>query len=407
MAEHLLLFLDERYALEGTKIYGLFTWLLFALEVAANFEETTLFLTVETTRQPGWPQVVDLKGDPVRLVPLPPYPSLAGSVRKFPQVLGAFRRHLSEIRRASVLFIRVPSLMGLVLAELGRVLGKKLCFYVAGNVETTATPILRGGAGLPLWRGLARGLTILTRVAARNSLMFTVGEELAALYSRPGRCGVAPAVVMPVINPMHSLSFLYERHDTCQGEIIRLLRVCHASPTKGLEVLLHSLKLLADWGLPVELELAGGGAPAYSQELRELAARLGLTSRVRFLGPLPWQEVMALYRQADLQVISSLGEGLPRVILEGWSASLPLVATAVGGIPGLVRHGDNGLLVPPGDPGALAWGIKKIIEDGDLRRRLIRKGFVFAQTHSREQQAARLAEIIKTYARGTRQEVEG
>jgi glycosyltransferase involved in cell wall biosynthesis len=404
MAERLLIFLDERYALQGTGIYGIFTWLLFALEVAANFEDTALFLTVETTPQPGWPLVAELNEAPVRLVPLPPYPSLAASLVKFPQVLQVFRRRLPEIRQASVLLIRVPSLMGLVLAEIGRALGRKLCFYVAGNVETTAAPVLRGGAALPLWRALARGLTGLTRLAARNSLVFTVGEELAALYGRPGRRGLSPAAVIPVINPMHSLDSLYERSDTCQGEVIRLLRVCHASPTKGLEVLFHSLKILVDGGLPVELDLAGGGAPVYVQELRELAARLGLASRVRFLGPLPWHEAMELYRQADIQVISSLGEGLPRVILEGWSASLPLVATRVGGIPGLVRHGDNGLLVPPGDPEALARGVETIIRDGDLRRRLISRGFACARTHSREQQAARLAAIIKADARGGVQE---
>jgi len=395
VADRLVLFLDELYAVADSKIFGIHSWLLFALELARHFDETTLLLTVEKRRRPEWPMVADLAGKPVRLTPLPPYATLAGSLLKLPRVVQVFRRHLPEIRQAAGLLIRVPSLMGLVLAEMARAVGKKVCFYVCANLETQAGPIARGGPGLPLWRGLARGITRLTQGAARGNTVFVVGGELADIFRQSPRWIPPPAAILNLPDHMHRADSLHERRDTCQGEVFRLLRVCQLFPSKGLEVLVNSLKRLGERGWPVELDVVGGGPAAYLAELRGLVHELGLSSRVRFRGALEFGEVMRLYRQADIQVISSFGEGVPRVIMEGWSASLPLVSTAVGGIPGLVRHEENGLLVPPGDPGALADALERVIKDQGLRRRLINHGFALAREHSREKQAAKLAAIIK------------
>lgn len=63
----------------------------------------------------------------------------------------------------------------------------------------------------------------------------------------------------------------------------------------------------------------------------------------------------------------------------------------------MVKHEDNGLLVPPGDAAALAAAIERVINDGELRRRLIRNGFAGARKNSREKQAQKIAAIIKQY----------
>lgn len=390
-----MIFLDELYARDGSRIYGIHSWLLFALEVARHFEETLLLLTLREPSPPGWPLVADLAGSGIRLAPLPPYPSLTGSLLRLPWVAATLRRHLGEVRQATAVLIRVPSVPGLLLAEMARHLGVRFGLYVCANLETQAGPIVRQAPGLFFWRRLARGLTNLTRIAARGNLVFTVGEELAAIFGENRGWLPPPEAVVNLPDHMHSSESLYERDDTCQGPVVRLLRVCQLFPSKGLEVLLHSLKRLADQELPVELDVVGGGPPEYQSRLEELARQLGLASRVRFRGALAYGEVLTLYRQADLQVISSYGEGIPRVIMEGWSASLPLVATAVGGIPGVVRHDENGLLVPPGDPEALAAALQRLIQDRSLRRRLVQKGFAQARKNSREQQAAKLAAILK------------
>ena len=92
-----------------------------------------------------------------------------------------------------------------------------------------------------------------------------------------------------------------------------------------------------------------------------LVERLALTPRIRFRGGAPPEEVARAMREADLCVISSDWETLSSVALEAQASGLPLVAPAVGGIPEVVR--DGGVLVAPGDAGALARGIEEALGD--------------------------------------------
>ena len=112
-------------------------------------------------------------------------------------------------------------------------------------------------------------------------------------------------------------------------------------------------------------------------QLEQLAIRLGVAERVRFLD---WrQDVPALLARADLLVCPSLHEPLGSVVIEAWSAGLPVVATASDGPVGLIEDGENGILVPlPGSPGggpkALARAIESVCRDPELCARLGQAG---------------------------------
>ncbi|MBM4283689.1 MAG: glycosyltransferase [Deltaproteobacteria bacterium] len=397
MTNHLVVFLDELYTRVGRRYYGRHATLLFVLQLAQHFDAATLMVNVRDQGAPGAdePLVADLSDSRLEVVELPPYRSLAGSLAKLPAVAGTFWRRRREIDSARTVFIRVPSLMGLLFGEFCRLRGRDPWYHVCANLETQANPIRRGGSGEGLWKILARSLSLLQHVAVRGLRMSAVGAELEEKFSR----GV-PLVPRPraVFNHFESLlgeAMLFRRPDTCRGPEIRLLRVCQLDHSKGMEVLLPAVRILREQGLPVRLEVVGGGAPDYLRRLKDLAASLGLTPVTTWLGPLTYGDLLRTYREADLQVLSSWGEGLPRVILEGWGSCLPLVSTAVGGIPRLVTHEESGLLVPPGDPEALAREIARLIRDGELRRRLIARGFALAQEYSQERQTARLAALLR------------
>jgi glycosyltransferase involved in cell wall biosynthesis len=142
-------------------------------------------------------------------------------------------------------------------------------------------------------------------------------------------------------------------------------------PNKGFDLLLEALAGTAE----VDLWIAGDG-PLRSQ-LKRLATRLGITDRVRFLG---WREdVPALMASADLLVCPSLHEPLGNVVIEAWSAGLPVVATASDGPAGLITDGETGILVPlPGEngggPTALARAVERLCADPALRTRLGKAG---------------------------------
>jgi glycosyltransferase involved in cell wall biosynthesis len=136
------------------------------------------------------------------------------------------------------------------------------------------------------------------------------------------------------------------------------------TPAKDLGVLLRALVAVPD----ATLTLVGDGADRPS--LEALASELGVTARVRFLGARPRKEVLGLMAAADAVVLTSAWENFPHGLVEALAMGTPVVATRVGGVPEIVADGENGLLVPPGDPAAFADAVNRLLEGAELRARL-------------------------------------
>ncbi len=137
-----------------------------------------------------------------------------------------------------------------------------------------------------------------------------------------------------------------------------LLTAARLTPWKGVD---HTLDALARVG-GVRLAVAGDG-PA-RRSLNALADDLRLGDRVRFLGRVPRAEMPGLYRAADYTLLYSGYEGLPHVLLESLAAGTPVIASYKGGNPEVIRHGENGLLVPYVDVDALANMIHRAFAPG-------------------------------------------
>jgi glycosyltransferase involved in cell wall biosynthesis len=135
-------------------------------------------------------------------------------------------------------------------------------------------------------------------------------------------------------------------------------------PQKALGVALEAVAAVPR----VTLAIAGDGPDRGALERR--ARELGVDGRVRFLGSVSREGVMRLFRAADASILSSSWENFPHTIVEALAVGSPVIATAVGGVPEVVRDGENGLLVPSGDADALADAIRRFFSDEDLRRRL-------------------------------------
>ena len=118
----------------------------------------------------------------------------------------------------------------------------------------------------------------------------------------------------------------------------------------------------------VSLVVLGDGPERAALERR--SAELGLAGRVRFLGAGTRDDVVRLFRAADAALLTSAWENLPHTLLEALAVGTPVIATAVGGVPEVVRDGENGLLVPPGDVEAIAAAIERLLGDAPLRAAL-------------------------------------
>jgi len=149
--------------------------------------------------------------------------------------------------------------------------------------------------------------------------------------------------------------------------------VARLSPEKGHTVLLRAFRKVISRHPRARLALIGEGEER--ERLQHLTADLNMNDCVRFLGlRVDVPEVLAT---CDLFTLPSIQEGFPMVILEALAAGKAVIASEVGAIPDVIRQGNTGMLVPPGDADALAHALCLLIEDEGLRQRLGQSGREF------------------------------
>lgn len=139
----------------------------------------------------------------------------------------------------------------------------------------------------------------------------------------------------------------------------------------------------------------------YFKQLTDKAGELGIADRVRFLGQR--RDVASVMQAFDLLVVNSLAEPFGLVVIEAMASGTPVLATAVDGIPELIRHGENGWLVPPRDEQALAAAIVDLSRQPNLRRQLAEQGGPYVRSRFSAGEFARKLEdfYLETCSVGT------
>ncbi len=142
-------------------------------------------------------------------------------------------------------------------------------------------------------------------------------------------------------------------------------------PDKGQNFLIEALGLLEGQGIKPIVLFAGkatGESAAYAQSLQELATKIGVTDRLRFLGYRT--DLPILMRFADLLVLPSLMEGQPRVMVQAFASRRPVVACDAGGVAEIVKTGETGWLIPKANPGILAETIAHALAHPEQREQM-------------------------------------
>ena len=147
---------------------------------------------------------------------------------------------------------------------------------------------------------------------------------------------------------------------------------------KGFETLLHAAAMLQKRGVDFRLTIAGCGP--LENELRATAVKLGLARIVDFPGPMVNEQVPLWLRSLDLFVLpcqqDSNGDmdGIPVVLMEAMASGIPVISTRISGVPELIAHGQDGLLVEPRSEAALANAITQLLSSDELRASFSRNG---------------------------------
>jgi glycosyltransferase involved in cell wall biosynthesis len=174
-------------------------------------------------------------------------------------------------------------------------------------------------------------------------------------------------------------------------------------PIKGVTYLVKAMAEVAEKYPKSLLVLVGKGDDKGEEEikLREQVQSLGLTDKVLFLGWRP--DVAEITGCFDIFVLPSLNEGMGRVLVEAMAAGLPIVASRVGGIPDLIKNGENGLLVPPAEASAFGKAISDLLSDKEKRNRMGEAGKKVCLPYSAEAMVERIntlyAKLLERYCR--------
>ena len=193
-------------------------------------------------------------------------------------------------------------------------------------------------------------------------------------YSRgllSGKCPEAVAKIHRVYNGMDFSNFITAEPPAYTNEPVRMVSIGRLVEFKGFEHLVAACALLKQRDLHFACEIIGDG-PLRESLQAQITAR-GLDNLVTLAGPLPQQAVFEKLRGCDIFTLActfdraGASDVFPTVILEAMASARPVVSTAIAGIPEAVVHGLTGLVVPSGDPEALANALDRLIRDQWLR----------------------------------------
>lgn len=153
----------------------------------------------------------------------------------------------------------------------------------------------------------------------------------------------------------------------------KILSIAAHNEKKGLDVLLRAFLLVSNRKPRLDLLLAGDGP--LRPQLEELAKTLKIDSQVKFLGYQQRDQITRLLHECDLFVLPSRSEPFGIVVIEALACGKAIVASNVGGIAEIITNGENGILVDPDDPVALAQAIYNVLDDNNLRRKIEIRGY--------------------------------
>ncbi|MGH2877499.1 MAG: glycosyltransferase [Solirubrobacteraceae bacterium] len=377
MTLRLAVYCDFSYRVTGDGSYAEVPFSLFVEGLARHCER----LVVVGRLDPS-PGTFPYRVRAAQLVGLPYYRSGADLVEVLRTVPSSIRRFWRVLDDLDVVWILGPNPpQAPLFALLGKLRRRRVVLGVRQNLPEL---IRHRRPDQRLVRIAAHLLEWIFRMLARSTPAVVVGPDLARRYHS------ASSLLDVYVSLLHESDLLASEMDTRRydGDELVMLSVGRLDPEKNplllADVLARAVRADPRW----RLEVCGDGP--LSDALAQRAALLGVSDRVSLRGHVPidgglWE----LYRSAHALLHVSMTEGVPQVILEAFAARLPVVATDVGGVGGLVRG--RGLLAAPGDPEAAARALTCLTRDGDLRGELIEAAQRTAADHTRDAECARLA----------------
>ena len=382
----LAIFVDQIYWHDGEVYSSDEAYILFPLNFRSAFDELVFIGRVSPERVRK-PYVITQPG--VTFCALPWYESIYDLWKAGPRLY----RQIRETIRApagewDAVWVGGPNPVAQVIGEECVALGRPIFQVVRQNLVRQMGFVNRGLKGV-LAVAMARWLERRFKRLARGRTVFCVGEEMTNAYR----------AVTDRAHMHFSSRITYEQLAAFQRMATqpapgKFLCVGRLAAEKGYDRMIDAVAALNRDGHACTLNLVGDGP--LEGALRAQVAALGIQDNVNFRGYVAFgPDLFTHYQRAFALAVPSLSEALPQVIVEALCIGIPTVASAVGGIPSFLTHGQTGLLVPPGDVLALTGALKQLLTQPELYQTLRRNGWELMKQNTLEVQRDRMVGIIK------------
>jgi glycosyltransferase involved in cell wall biosynthesis len=375
----LLVYTDYVYTSSDGAIYAQRAFALFLARLADFVDELVI-----TGRLDPEPAVAHYRlPDKVTFVPLPHYPALSQPTRAIPAMLGSLTRFWRALETVDAAWVLGPYPLSFALVALAAARRRRVVLGVRQDWPRYVRSRHPNSRSLQL---VSRAMEAGYRALARVYPIVVVGPQLADNYRRS-------SAVLPITVSMVEEDEIAPPRDRTGRRALSVGRLeTEKNPILLADILAALRRRDARW----ELVICGEGPLAAALEAR--LSELGVAGAAQLRGYVPIDAGLHdLYRECDYFLHVSLTEGLPQVIFEAFAARLPIVATAVGGVPDAV--GDAALLVPPDDAEAAADALLRLADDGELRRRLVERGVERVRAHTTSSECARIVDFVSNAAR--------
>jgi glycosyltransferase involved in cell wall biosynthesis len=371
---------DYSYRRDGEAVFAERAFVLFLIELSRSFEGTVVLGRLDP--KPGRSHY--RLPDDIEFVGLPHYSSLLQPLRVALATLRSIRRFWTTLDRVDAVWLLGPYPVGLVFVLLALLRRKPIALGVRQDLVRYA----RSRHPNRRWTHVAAFLLDgAYRLLGRRFPVVVVGPDLASRYRAAPRLLPVSVSLVRDADLVDPTSARARRYD---GEL-QILSVGRLETEKNPLLLADVLALLRRRDERWNLVVCGEGP--MKAELEARLRELGVAQHAHLRGYVPIHEGLGdLYRQSHALLHVSWTEGLPQILFEAFAAGLPVVATAVGGVP--AAAGDAALLVPPGDPEAAASALSRVGGDEAVRARLIDSGGRLVRAHTIEAECARVARFL-------------
>ena len=375
---------DYVYRRADGAVYAERAFAVFLAELSHSVDELVLFgrLDPESGR---WNYRVP---DEVRFVGLPHYASMS-DVRQIRTWLVALRRFQLELPQLDAVWLLGPHPLSIAFAAAA--LGQRLR-PILGVRQDLPSYMRSRHRGSRSALAVAWALEAAFRALARLCPVVTVGPQLARNYRH------ARVLHVATVSLIRDADIVSERAAMSRDwrSTIDVLSVGRLDAEKNPLLLAEILAELRRQDRRWRLTVCGDGP--MRDQLEDRLEELGVAGAARLLGYVPIDDgLMQVYRDSSVFLHVSWTEGFPQVLVEAFAAGIPVVATAVGGVPAVAEG--RARLVPAGDADAAVRELLALADDEPGRVAAIRAGLEFAATMTLEAETRRLLAFIRAHAR--------